>query len=131
MNAHINHDLPFALVETWTALRVEPDRRGVLYQDFVRVNGLLEAAEGRVKADFAHGAVEHLDRSFGNVDDVLTMWKISRARDAAWANAETLWALRAVPEVRAEFASALDRLVGFAGRGLLRPVPGSTDFDLT
>jgi Family of unknown function (DUF5995) len=131
MNAHINHDLPFALVETWAALSVEPDRRSAFYQDFVRVNGLLEAAEARVKADFARGTVGQLDRSFGDVDDVVTMWKVSRARDAAWANAETLWALRGVPEVRAEFVSALDRLVGFAGRGLLRPVPGSTGLDLT
>jgi Family of unknown function (DUF5995) len=122
MNAHINRDLPFALVETWAALGLEPERGSVVHRDFTRVNGLLESTEARVKAEFARGAVGHADRVLGNVDDAVAMWKVSRARDAAWTNAETLWALRGVPGVRAEFGAALDRLVGFAGRGLLRPV---------
>lgn len=122
MNAHINRDLPFALVDTWTALGLEPGRGGVAYRDFTGVNELLEATEARVKAEFARGALGHVDRSLGDVDDAVAMWKISRARDAAWTNAETLWALRGAPGVRAEYAGTLDRLVGFAGRGLLRPL---------
>ena len=55
-------------------------------------------------------------------DDVVAMWKVGRARDAAWVNGETLWALRGLPKLRAEYASTLDRMVGFAGRGLLRPL---------
>ena len=69
--------------------------------------------------DFATGVYGHVDRSLGNVDDAVAMWKVSRAREAAWANAETLGAPLA-PAVTAEYAAALDRLVGFAGRGLLR-----------
>jgi Family of unknown function (DUF5995) len=122
MNAHINRDLPFALVETWEALDLGPDRRGAAYRDFVLVNDLLERTEERVKAAFATGALGHVERSLGDVDDAVAMWKVSRARDAAWTNAETLWALRGAPAVQAEFAGALDRLVGFAGRGLLRPL---------
>ncbi len=122
MNAHINRDLPFALVETWAALGLEPDRGAVQYRDFTLVNELLEEVEARVKAEFATGALGHVERSLGEVDDAVAIWKVSRAREAAWANAETLWALRAAPAVRSEFAAALDRLVGFAGRGLLRPL---------
>jgi Family of unknown function (DUF5995) len=122
MNAHINRDLPFALVETWEALGLEPERDGAAYSDFVLVNELLERVEERVKADFATGAVAHVERSLGEIDDAVAMWKVSRARDAAWTNGETLWALRSAPTLRAEFAAALDRLVGFAGRGLLRPL---------
>ncbi len=122
MNAHINRDLPFALVETWTALGLEPDRQDVAYRDFTRVNELLEGTEARVKAEFARGAVGHVDRALGDVDDAVAMWKVSRARDAAWTNAETLWALRGTPGIRAEYVATLDRLVGFAGRGLLRPL---------
>jgi Family of unknown function (DUF5995) len=122
MNAHINRDLPFALVETWAALELEPDRRGPQYRDFALVNGLLEATEARVKADFATGALGHVERSLGDVDDAVAIWKVSNARENAWANPETLWALRGVPAVKAEFATALDRLVGLAGRGLMRPL---------
>jgi Family of unknown function (DUF5995) len=124
MNAHINRDLPFALVETWEALDLEPEREreSVVYRDFVLVNDLLERVEERVKAELATGAVGHVERSLGDVDDAVAMWKVARARDAAWSNGETLWALRSVPAVKAEFAATLDRLVGFAGRGLLRPL---------
>jgi hypothetical protein len=123
MNAHINRDLPLALVETWEALDLGPERDGAAYRDYVLVNELLERVEDRVKADFAAGVVGHVDRSLGEVDDAVAMWKVSRARDAAWASAETLWALRGAPSVQREFAATLDRLVGFAGRGLLRPLP--------
>jgi Family of unknown function (DUF5995) len=122
MNAHINRDLPFALVETWEALDLGPDRGGAAYRDFVLVNDLLERTEESVKAEFATGALGHFERSLGDLDDAVAMWKVSRARDAAWTNAETLWALRGAPALQAEFAGALDRLVGFAGRGLLRPL---------
>ena len=44
------------------------------------------------------------------------------AREAAWANAETLWALRDLPLVAGRYVLALDRTVGFAGLGLLLPV---------
>jgi hypothetical protein len=122
MNAHVNRDLPFALVETWEALDLGPDRSGVAFRDFTLVNELLERTEAEVKAEFATGALGHVERSLGDVDDAVAIWKVSRAREAAWANAEALWALRGLPEVQAEFSAALDRLVGFAGRGLLRPL---------
>jgi|GEM_PF-3690539 len=50
------------------------------------------------------------------------MWKVTRARDAAWTHAETLWALRRLPALRDAFVLALARTVGLAGRGLLIPV---------
>lgn len=120
MNAHVNRDLPYALVETWEALDLGPDRSGVAFRDFTLVNELLERTEAEVKAEFATGALGHLERSLGDVDDAVAMWKVSRAREAAWANAEAIWALRGAPEAQAEFSAALDRLVGFAGRGLVR-----------
>lgn len=122
MNAHINRDLPFALVETWAALDLEPARAAPQHADFTRLNGLLEETEARVKAELVVGALGHVERSLGRADDVVAMWKIGKAREAAWVNGETLWALRGAPRLRAEYAAALDSMVGFAGRGLLRPL---------
>jgi Family of unknown function (DUF5995) len=122
MNAHINRDLPLALVQTWKARRIEPSRRSVQYEDFTRINALLEQTEDRVKAELLTGALGHVDRSLGRVDDAVAMWKVSKARECAWINAETLWALRTARSAAREHARALDRLVGLAGRGLLRPV---------
>jgi hypothetical protein len=122
MNAHINRDLPLALVQTWKARRIEPSRASVQYEDYTRINALLEQTEGRVKAELLTGALGHVDRSLGRVDDVVAMWKVSRARECAWANGETLWALRGSRAAANQHALALDRLVGLAGRGLLRPL---------
>jgi hypothetical protein len=44
--------------------------------------------------------------------------------EAAWTNGEVLWHLRAAPFLRREFLTRLDSRTGFAGRGLLLPVPG-------
>ena len=122
MNAHINRDLPLALVQTWKARRIEPSRTSVQYDDYTRINALLEQTEERVKAELLTGALGHADRSLGRVDDVVAMWKVSKARECAWANGETLWALRGSRAAANRHALALDRLVGLAGRGLLRSV---------
>ena len=65
MNAHINRDLPFALLQTWKARQIEPSRRSVQYEDFTRINALLEQTEDRVKAELLTGALGHVDRSLG------------------------------------------------------------------
>ncbi len=122
MSAHINFDLPVALVETWKALDVEPSRDSPQYEDFTRVNGLLEQTEEEVKRWFLTGIAGVADEALGRLDDVIGMWSVSRAREAAWVNGETLWELRRVPALAARYLTTLDRMVGYAGRGLLRPV---------
>ena len=111
-----------ALVDTWRALRIEPRPGGPQYRDFTRINRLLEETEARVKVEFAGGLVGDVDRALGRLDDVVAMWNVTRAREAAWVNGEALWALRYVPPLRARFLVTLDRMVGFGGRGLLRPI---------
>lgn len=122
MNAHINRDLPVALVETCEEMGVDLRRRGHEHVDFLAVNRLLVETEARVKHEFATGVLGHADVALGDVDDVVAMWNVRRARDAAWTNAETLWELRRTPDLADAFLRALDRMVGLAGRGLLRPV---------
>jgi hypothetical protein len=122
MNAHINRDLPLALVATCGARKVVPLRGGRQHADFRRIDGVLAEAEARVKIEFATGLIGWADEALGELDDVLAMWNVRKARAAAWTNAETLWALRDLPLTAGRFALTLDRTVGFAGRGLLRPL---------
>ena len=122
MNAHINRDLPLALVTTCAARKVTPMRGGPQHADFRRIDGVLAETESRVKTEFATGLVGWADEALGELDDVLAMWNVRKARAAAWTNAETLWALRDLPLTAGRFALTLDRTVGFAGRGLLRPL---------
>ena len=122
MNAHINRDLPVALVDTSLERGVALRRGGPEHRDFLRVNALLAATEARVKPSLLTGPLGRADEALGRLDDVLAMWKVERARDAAWTNAETLWTLRSAPELAEDYLRTLDGMVGFAGRGLLRPV---------
>ena len=124
MNAHINRDLPVALVTTCGELGLELRSDSSEHSDYLLVNGMLERVEAQVKASYLPGSLGFLDRilhRLDRIDDVVAMWNVCRARDAAWTNAETLWALRSQELLRAEFMEALDRMVGFAGRGLLVP----------
>jgi hypothetical protein len=74
-----------------------------------------------VKKDFLTGELAIADEALGKDDDVIAMCNVERARDAAWATAETLWSLRSSPDLAAAVLHALDGMVGFAGRGLLVP----------
>jgi hypothetical protein len=119
MNAHINHDLCLALVASCAELGLEIDPNTPQHRDYLKVNATLERVEEDVKQRFATGLVGVADEALGRVDDVVAMWKVARARDAAWTEAQTLAALQDVPVVAEQFLVALGRVVGLAGRGLL------------
>jgi hypothetical protein len=119
MNAHINRDLPKALVDTFAALGLSPSDHGAAHSDFERVNTLLAATERQVKDGYLDPLAQKLDAKFRGVDDVVAIWGVGAARDAAWTNGCALWHLRGVPALAQAFLRALDRSVGFAAHGLL------------
>lgn len=124
MSAHINRDLPIALVATCTELGIDLEEDSPQHADYVRVNGVLAEIEQKVKAQYLTGWLVRLDRLVHRIyrlDDVVTMWSIDRARDAAWVSAEALWALRGEPELSARYLDTLDCTVGMTARGLLVP----------
>jgi Family of unknown function (DUF5995) len=125
MNAHINRDLPLAVVATCGELGIELRAGTPEHADFLRINALLADVEAKLeKESYLPRWLRPFDRLLHRtrrLGDVIAMWNVERARDAAWTNAEALWALRREPELAAEFVASLDRLVGFAGRGLLIP----------
>ena len=125
MNAHINRDLPQGIVSTYLAAGGAPLVRDTRYDDFGRVNDLLEAVESQIKAGYSTGIVALVDAAAGTTDDAVAMFKVRAAREAAWTNAEVLWTLRAAPRLGESFFSRLDSFTGFAGRGMLKPVATS------
>jgi hypothetical protein len=124
MNAHINRDLPAALVTTCAGLRLDLRDGSPEHRDFERVNVLLAQVEARIKKSYLTGWLARLDRivhRVDRIDDIVAMWDVGRARDAAWTNGLALWALRDEAPLAAQFLLTLDRMVGLAGRGLLVP----------
>jgi hypothetical protein len=124
MNAHINRDLPVALVATCRTLGLEPRNGSPEHADYLRVNALLAKVESRVRRSYLSGWAALADRLVhraGRVDDVVAMWDVTRARDAAWTNGMALWHLRDDPELAEQFLVTLDGMVGLASKGLLAP----------
>ena len=122
MNAHINRDLAPGIVECYREMGGAPAETDPRHTDFESINDLLERVEGEVKTEFTTGIVGDIDRLAGGLDDLAAMWKVRRARDLAWSNAELLWHLGPFPPLREKFFSQLDSFTGFAGRGLLKPL---------
>lgn len=122
MNAHINHDLPVAVVTTCRQLGLTPDSPGV-EADYRRVNELLAAVQEEVRRSFLDGIALAVDEKYaGPVANLVSGWSITRARDAAWTNARVLWSLDGAEPLRSDFLATLSRTVGMAGRYLLTPV---------
>lgn len=119
MNAHINFDLSQSVVDTCRERGVELASGSPQHRDYLAINDVLARTEPMVKDWFAKGLVARLDRAMGHTDDEAALWSIRRAREAAWASAETIWALRGVPAISAAFVRTLDGTVGLAGRALL------------
>jgi hypothetical protein len=119
MNAHINHDLVIALADTCRELNRSPERGTPHYRDFRHINDLLAEAQAKVEPWFKRGVLGLLDRWLGQADEAAQMWSIERARENAWVQTEALWLIRTQERLAERFLLALDRTVGFAGRGLL------------
>src|SRR5206468_10800556 len=96
---------------------------GAHHADFQRVNSVLAQVEPTIRQMFLDAILKTADRAIPGLQDVVANFNMVKARETAWANATSLWALRQVSAVSAaDFLDGLDHLVGFAGRGLLVPV---------
>lgn len=119
VNAHINHDLPLAVVQTCQDMQITPDRGSPEYRDYETVNGILNEVEPQALSILATGIIGEVAEDLNVLGRLLAMWNVQTARDTAWTNAEILWQLRDQPTVRESFLLVLDRMTGLAGRGLL------------
>jgi len=115
INAHINHDLALALND----VGIDPNREEK-YQDHNRINHILELATENLKRSVSEKyapILKHLDRGLGTVDDKITVFSISKAREHAWAMAVALTSARSGIEKNLlrssldEQAAVLSRLI--------------------
>jgi len=123
MNAHINHDLPQAIVATCSATSI-PARHGIpQYVDYTALNttldSLIEAAKQNLHVRLLGDALPPVTA----LDDTLAAWSMAAAREAAWNNAELLNHLADAPPIASAFLGTLDGLTALASKTLLVPVP--------
>ncbi len=118
MNAHINHDLPLALVSTCAELGTAP-AAGAHLADYQKVDKLLDAAEQSVRQSFESAPELEVDQHLTAVCNLVACWTISSARDLAWNNSLLLWQVRDDPVARQLLADGLATTTALASRLLL------------
>jgi hypothetical protein len=121
INAHVNHDLPVALVSTFAELDEAPVRESPAHGDYSRVSSILDRVLCDAAAWLSAGVSDELVSDESQLETVLSIWSSKRACEAAWATAEVRWALRVSPLISHHHLEALDRMVGLTGRSLLCP----------
>jgi len=119
VNAHINHDLPQAIVATGTA----PVHGGVEYNDYTALNSTLDSLVERAKTELDVRLPGDALPPVTHLEDTIAAFSVSAAREAAWNNAEVLWNLREVPALAARTLGAIDGMTAVIGKALLVPAP--------
>jgi hypothetical protein len=124
MNAHINHDLALAVVQTCAELGSTPKPDCAEHNDFERVNDILASAEPQAMHYLATGIIGEIAEDLGSLADLMAMWSVRTARDTAWNNSMVIWGMQQTPAIGAQlrdgFLLSLDRMTGLAGRGMLK-----------
>ena len=123
INAHINHDLPAAIVATCTATNTIPQHGTPQYNDYIALNtpldGLIETAKRTLHVRLLGDPLPALS----HLEDTIAAWGTSEARVQAWNHAEALWQLRGSPSIAAGYLDGLDGLTTFGNKALLIPAP--------
>lgn len=117
MNAHINHDLALALLQTDDDLHLKPGLQSPEHDDYEHVNTLLEQVLPSALTFLATGIVGELAQDTGKIGRLLAIWNVRAARDLAWNFADHLRGLEGVSRDLA--LEAQDKLTGVIGRALL------------
>jgi hypothetical protein len=126
VNAHVNYDLPFALVNTWNRLDSGPENRRQ-HRDYLLINEIFFAKIPELRRGYLATWQLLVDRLNGHLDDWCQNSVIEAARNLAWQDGERLWALRTEPqsfEVRSALATTRR---SSAGRCSPRPAASCSD----
>lgn len=122
INAHINHDLPMAIVTTCQAHGIAPGHGTAQYTDYTALNGTLDSLIETAKQTLNVRLLGEVLPPVNTLEDTLAAWSVSAAREAAWNNAEILSHLSGEPLLTSGFLDSLDGLTTVVGKGLLIPI---------
>ncbi len=123
VNAHINHDLPQAIVTNCQATAAIPQHGTAQYNDYTELNTTLDSLIETAKRELHVRLLGDPLPPFSRLEDTIAAWSVSAARESAWNNAELLWHLQSTPRRASTFMDTLDGLSTVAGKALLVPVP--------
>lgn len=119
VNAHINFDLPFALIKTFEKLDITPTDDSDQHHDYLQVNDIFAEAIPDLRRGYLDKAQLIIDLMNGGLDDWFEGEMVEYSRNIAWRHAQKIWAIRHdAADVAAESAR-LDEFSALLGRLLL------------
>ena len=121
MNAHINHDLPLAIVATCQATNTIPQRGSPQYDDYTALNTTLDELIDTARQTLKVRLLGDPLPPISHLEDLIAAWDLAAFREGAWRNADSLWLDCAVAASILE--NTIDGVTAFAGKTLLVPVP--------
>lgn len=121
VNAHVNYDLPFALIATWTKLGSGPSM-DIQHQDYLHINEIFYEKIPELRRGFLSYWQLVIDRLNGPLDDLVEDRAVKIARDHAWSDAVRLWEMRDDPEAMRQANDSLDRHAAIIGWVLMSPL---------
>jgi hypothetical protein len=121
MNAHINHDLPLALMATSRNSAI-PLRHGTAqYADYTSVNSTIDSQIDAAKRMLNVRLPGNPLPTISHLEDIFASWNVAAAREAAWTTAESL---SSEPQILVRVhMDVIDGLTTVIGKSLLVPVP--------
>src|SRR4029453_11961283 len=94
VNAHINFDLPFALVTTFDHLGSDPVDGGDQHHDYLQITDIFAEAIPELRRGYLDKWLLLIDTMNGDLDDWWQGELVDYTRNVAWRNAQKLWAMR-------------------------------------
>jgi hypothetical protein len=122
VNAHVNFDLPFALVTTFDHLGSDPVDGGDQHHDYLQINDVFAEAIPELGRGYLDRWQLLIDTMNGDLDDCWQGDVVEYTRNVAWRNAQRLWAVRHDMAALALERNQLDGNAAALGRLLLSPM---------
>jgi hypothetical protein len=122
VNAHINFDLPFALVTTFDHLGSGPLDDGDQHRDYLQINDIFAEAIPDLRRGYLDRWQLLIDTMNGDLDDWWQGEAIEYTRNVAWRNAQRLWSVRHDLPATVKERERLDGHAAALGRLLLSPL---------
>jgi Family of unknown function (DUF5995) len=119
INAHINYDLPIAIVNTGP----RPEHGDVHYKDYTALNTTLDSLVESAKRTLGVRLLGDALPPATHLGETIAAFKVRAARETAWNNAQLLWEFRKLPLATRAMLDGLDGITTVISKTLLVPVP--------
>jgi hypothetical protein len=122
VNAHLNFDLPFALVTTFDHLGGEPTDNEDQHRDYLQINDIFAEALPGLRPGCLDNWQVLIDTMNGDLDDRWQGETTAYTRNVAWRNSQRLWGVRHDLAGLARERDRLDTNASALGRLLVSPL---------